>query len=122
MTKSEEARSRMIARMMREDKKLNPQERKRLLQHRAKRLLEEAGYGLKKKQDAFLVIDGESEEVLAEFESIEQVGKAFGFWGNDVPDTETENAGQWQKPPDRDETGTDTPETAAVREKLSMLP
>lgn len=110
-TRADHARIRMIDRTIRKDEKINPQERKRLLQKRAKRELEAAGYGLKKLQGGgFLLIDGETEETLAEFETIEELGLACGLWGEDA----TEG--------DRDpETGRDTPETAAIREKVKTL-
>ena len=105
---------------------LNPQEKKRLLQRRAKRELEAAGYGLKKLQSGgYLVIDGQTEKPIAEFDDIDQVGQVFGFWGEDNPDAVTDytdkvlaETGKWLKPPDRDpKTGLDTPETAAIRER-----
>ena len=107
--------------------RLNPQEKKRLLQKRAKCELEAAGYGLKKLQGGgFLVINGETEEVLAQFDDIERLGQVFGLWGEDVSDALIEHSeavlertGKWPKPPDKDpQTGKDTPETAAVREKI----
>lgn len=106
---------------------INPQEKKRLLQKRAKRELEKAGYGLKKLQSGeYLVIDGETEKTLAKFKNIEQVGQCFGLWGGEIPDevvdwTEEvlDKTGKWIKPPDTDPfTGRDTPEAAAVREKV----
>ncbi len=108
--------------------RLNPQERKRLLQRRAKRMLERRGFGLKKLQGGgYIVINGETEDALAKFEDIEILGQAFGLWGADTPeemlaeeDEILRNGGPWKHPPDRDpETGLDTPETAAVREKLN---
>lgn len=108
--------------------RLNPQEKKRLLQKRAKRELEARGYGVKKLQGGgFLVINGETEKPICEFETIEQLGRVFGLWGEDIPDAVTDYAdeilattGKWMKPPDRDpKTGLDTPETAAIRERGS---
>ena len=88
---------------------LNPQERKRLLAKRAKRILEASGFGLKKTQDGkYYVLDGETEELLAEFEDIESLGIAFNLWS-------PSNNGLFER--DK-ETGLDTPELAAVRERV----
>ena len=90
---------------------MNPQERKRLLFKRAKRELEERGFGLKKSQSGeFTLVNGETEEPIAQFKTIEQVGAVLGLWGTPMIDPEH---------PDRDVlSGRDTPETAAVREKM----
>ena len=106
---------------------LNPQEKKRLLQKRAKRELEKAGYGMKRLQDGtYIVFYGDTEEPIVQFKDIEEVGQLFGLWGEDIPEAVTDwtedvlaKTGHWLKPPDKDPlSGLDTPETAAVREKL----
>ncbi len=105
----------------------NPQEKKRLLQKKLKRELEKAGYGLKKLQDgSFIVIYGDTEEVIVKFKDIEDAGRTFGLWGHDLPETAYKDAeatvratGKWPMPPSKDPlTGLDTPETAAIREKI----
>ena len=110
--------------------KLNPMEKKRLLKKRAKRELEAVGYGLKEKQNGnFLVVNGETEVPFVECENIEQVGRIFGLWGEDTDDSVLTYAKlikqQAGKPiiiPDRDASGKDTPETAAIREKIHKTP
>jgi len=106
---------------------INPEERKRLLQKRAKRKLEDAGYFMKRQQDGtYIVGNAETEEPLVRFQSIERLGQFFGLWGNPIPDAVTDYAeeildktGHWMRPPARDPlTGLDTPETAAVRENI----
>lgn len=105
---------------------MNPQEKKRLLERRAKRMLEESGFGMKKTQTgSYSVIDGKSEKILAQFDDIEQLGETLGLWGGELPESAYKYAefvarhtGKWPKPPDKDpETGMDTPTTAAVREQ-----
>lgn len=60
----------------------NPQERKRLLFQLAKTELEGRGYALKKQQSGgFLLLNGETEDVLAEFPDIETVGQKMALWG-----------------------------------------
>jgi len=74
-------------------------------------MLEARGFGLKRVQSGgFILINGESEEPLAQFETIEKLGAVLGLWGLPLPDPER---------PDHDvATGLDTPETAAVRERM----
>lgn len=90
---------------------MNPQERKRYLFRRAKRMLEARGFGVKKVQSGgFILIDGESEKPIGQFETIEKLGAVLGLWGLPLPNPEQ---------PDHDvATGLDTPETAAIREKI----
>lgn len=89
----------------------NPQARKRFLFRRAKRMLERRGLGLKKLQSGgFIVIDGENEEKLAEFKTIEELGPAYGLWGYQIPNEEH---------PSKDAvTGMQTPHEAALVESL----
>ena len=71
------------------------------------------------------MIDGKTEDVLAEFQTIEQLGQTFNLWGQDFStrainesEESASETGIWQKLPDRDpRNGLDTPETAAIRER-----
>ena len=105
----------------------NPAEKERLLSARLKRDLEKAGYLVKKSMDGTVtVLDGKTKALYISGISVQDAGRLFGLWGNEaLTDQEAaENAreakitGRWKKPPDIDQqTGLDTPETAAVREK-----
>lgn len=90
----------------------NPAEKNKLLVRRARRELEKAGYELRQREGSFLVLNAKSQKPLAQFESIEDLGKIFGLWGDDLPATP-----DYSGPPGRDSQGRDTPELAAVREK-----
>lgn len=106
--------------------RLNPAERDRLLSARLKRELEARGYLEKKSMDGTVtILDGKTKQIYVTGISVEDAGRLFQFWGEDVPEALVEHAesvadktGRWPKPPDRDPwTGLDTPEAAAVREK-----
>ena len=106
--------------------RLNPAERDRLLSARLKRELEARGYIVKKSMDGTVtILDGKTKQVYMTGISVEDAGRLFQLWGEDVPEATVEHAeavadktGKWPKPPDRDpRTGLDTPEAAAVREK-----
>ena len=94
---------------------------------RLKRELEEAGYMVKKSQDGTVsVLDGKTKSVYVSGISVQDAGRIFGLWGNEVltdqqaaeNEQEAKIKGHWKKPPDIDPTtGLDTPETAAIREK-----
>lgn len=97
---------------------LNDQERERLLQQRAARELEAAGYALTEAENgAFLLLNAKTRETIAQFESIERLGMVMGLWGEDADQAAAPKLGRWI-PPSRDaKTGLDSPELAAVREK-----
>ena len=106
--------------------RLNPAERDRLLSSRLKRKLEARGYLVKKSMDGTVtILNGKTKQVYMTGISVEDAGRLFQLWGEDVPDALVEHAeavadktGKWPKPPDRDlRTGLDTPEAAAVRER-----
>ena len=88
---------------------MNPAQNKRALAKRAKRLLEDAGYELQKKQDgSFLVLDAETQETIVTFEDIKTLGEVFSFWGPP--------SGVFERDP---ETGLDPSNLAALRESLA---
>ena len=91
---------------------MNPQERKRLLKKRARRELEKAGYSLKQ-ENGCITVFGKTGKAIAEFEDIVRLGQVFGLWGSDVMCDDS------TVPPARDPAaGKDSPELAAVREKM----
>lgn len=96
--------------------RLKPQEKEDLLQKRAARELEAAGYGMKHLEDgSFIVFSPKSGKTLAQFEDIIQLGQVFGLWGEDGSSDDPID------PPARDpKTGKDSPDLAAVREKLKI--
>ena len=98
---------------------MNDKERKLLLQERAARELEAAGYALTEAENvAYLLQNAKTQETIAQFESIEQLGKVMGLWGEDADQAAAPKPGRWI-PPSRDtKTGLDTPDLAAVREKM----
>jgi len=92
--------------------RMNAQERKRLLQKRARRELKAAGYSLKQ-ENGCITVFGKTGKAIAEFEDIVRLGQVFGLWGSDVMCDDS------TVPPARDPaTGKDSPELAAVREKM----
>ena len=106
---------------------LSPAEKERLLAAVLKRELEAAGYFVRKSADGSIAVLDSDQQPIFSGASVIEAGQIFSLWGGESVserkaeqlEREAHKTGHWRKPQDHDpKTGLDTPETAAVREKL----